>query len=367
YATKSKLAGGEPFTGVVDPHSGEGATVKDVCDVYLDAKKRAVEAKDIQQRTFDEYRGTCVRIADEFGRGRAVATLGPSDFAKLRATLTAICGPVRLGNEVQRVRSVFKFAFDSELIDRPVRFGPEFKGASRRAIRERRNAIGARLASREVLQKLLAESTPIVKAMILLGINAAFGASDIGSLPIGAVDFHNGFIEFPRPKTAMPRRAKLWPETLAALTWVRDNRTTPADRKHEPLLFITQQTGRPWMRYTADGGKIDNVRHEFRKVVLKVGANVHFYDLRRTFRTVADETGDQVAIRLVMGHVSAAGDMDATYRQKIGDDRLEKIAAHVHAWLWPPTPAAPKKKAAPRKKSAAKKATKKTAKRKPAE
>ena len=52
-----------------------------------------------------------------------MADLTPDDFRKLRASLAKGRGPVWLRNEMQRVRSIFKFAFDEGLILTPVRFG----------------------------------------------------------------------------------------------------------------------------------------------------------------------------------------------------------------------------------------------------
>ena len=57
-----------------------------------------------------------------------------------------------------------------------------------------------------------------------------------------------------------------------------------------------------------------------------------FYTLRHVYRTIADETGDQPAVDLTMGH--ARTDMASIYRQRIGDDRLERVADHVRQWLF---------------------------------
>jgi len=40
-----------------------------------------------------------------------------------------------LGNTIQRVRSVFKFAYDDGLIDKPLRFGPGFARPSKKPLR----------------------------------------------------------------------------------------------------------------------------------------------------------------------------------------------------------------------------------------
>ena len=57
-----------------------------------------------------------------------------------------------------------------------------------------------------------------------------------------------------------------------------------------------------------------------------------FYDLRRTFRTVADEVLDTPAINLIMGHVDPS--MGAVYRQSLSDERIKRVCEHVHGWLF---------------------------------
>jgi hypothetical protein len=56
------------------------------------------------------------------------------------------------------------------------------------------------------LKLLLAKANPTMKTAILLGINCGFGATDIATLPQSAVDLDAGWIEFPRPKTAIERK-----------------------------------------------------------------------------------------------------------------------------------------------------------------
>ncbi len=78
-------------------------------------------------------------------------------------------------------------------------------------------------------------------------------------------------------------------------------------------------------------------------------SGIGFYSLRRTFETVAGETLDQPAVDLVMGHAPLASDMPARYRQRIGDDRLEKVAEHVRKWLFPTDKKVVAKKDVPKK------------------
>lgn len=67
----------------------------------------------------------------------------------------------------------------------------------------------------------------------------------------------------------------------------------------------------------------------------EIGVRRSFYDLRRTFQTVADEVRDFVAVRRIMGHAGAA-DIADHYRERVGDDRLRAVVEHVRAWVFGP-------------------------------
>ncbi len=77
---------------------------------------------------------------------------------------------------------MFKFAFESDLIDRPVAFGPSFKMPTKRLLRADRQSKPARMFEVDELGKILDEAKPSLKAMILLGSNCGFGQSDCSSL-----------------------------------------------------------------------------------------------------------------------------------------------------------------------------------------
>src|SRR5262249_53162773 len=66
----------------------------------------------------------------------------------------------------------------------------------------------------------------------------------------------------------------------------------------------------------------------------KLGINGHrnFYALRHTFQTVADEAGDPIVTRMLMGHVRD-DDIGDVYRERVSDERLRKGNDHVRAWL----------------------------------
>lgn len=66
----------------------------------------------------------------------------------------------------------------------------------------------------EVLRLINAADVHL-RAMIFLGLNCGFGNTDVANPPQSAVDLETGRIDFPRPKTEIPRRIPLWPETVA--------------------------------------------------------------------------------------------------------------------------------------------------------
>ena len=93
------------------------------------------DAGELKRRSWQDYKDACDLIISHFGKGRLVADLDPEDFAALRAKMAKKWGPVTLGNVIQRIRVVFKFAWDGGLIDRPVRYGQAFKRPSRKVVR----------------------------------------------------------------------------------------------------------------------------------------------------------------------------------------------------------------------------------------
>lgn len=305
-------------------------TVADLCNQFLTAKLRKLDSGELGERMFAEYRTTTDRLVAEFGKNRRVADLGANDFESLRSGLAKQFGPVRVGNEVQKARTLFKYAFDAGLIDRPMRFGGEFKKPSKRTMRKHRAASGKRTFRADELRKLIEAAGVQLRAMILLGANAAFGNADCGQLPLTAVDLDAGWVVFPRPKTGIPRRCPLWPETVEALRTALADRPNPKGDAAQGLMFVTKYGG-PW----AMKGSATAVTHEVGKLLIKTNLarpGLGFYALRHTFRTVADGTKDPNAIRLIMGHTDDR--IDDNYTHGIEDARLLTVSNHVRAWLF---------------------------------
>src|SRR5262249_4343813 len=141
---------------------------------------------------------------------------------------------------------VFKYGYESGLIDKPVRYGPQFKKPSASVMRRHRAKNGERMLEADELRRLIDTSPVQLKAMILLGVNCGLGNHDCALLPLSALDLHAGWINFPRPKTGIPRRCPLWPETIAALREAIAARPEPRQQEATGLVFVTTR-GRPWL------------------------------------------------------------------------------------------------------------------------
>ena len=314
-------------------------TVAGLCNEFLTHKEQLRDNGELSVRTFRGYYDTCERIVKTFGRNRVVNDLIPNDFATLRKKLATSRKATALRNEMQRVRSLFKFAFDEGLILAPVRFGQSFakpkKETVRREREEHRAKYGDRMFEAHEIRAILTEVKQPLGAMVLLAANCGFGQSDLAQLPTRCVDLDKGWVDFARVKTAVPRRIPLWPETIAAIRdWLPNRPAAAKDRADSTLLFLTVRGAR-WVKVSESGAPKDAIAQEFNKVLRKLKLKrpgVAFYALRHGFETIAGETADQVAVDAIMGHVPQG--MSAHYRERISDDRLRRVVDYVRSWLF---------------------------------
>lgn len=318
-----------------------GLTIKALCNAFWVEKRNRMRAGEITARTFGEYYKTTDRITEAFGLTRLVEDLAADDFESLRAKLAKTRGPVALGNEIQRIRTVFKFAFDNALIEKPIRYGTAFDKPSAKSVRKARAAHGSQMFEPAELQALIGTAEGQLKAMILLAVNCAFGAADLSSLPKSAINLKTGWLDFARVKTGVERRCPLWPETVEALRVALANRPEPHNETDVGLVFLTPK-GKRWVQLSQSDdpkkwtSRRDWVSYEFERVMKAKGINGGrgFYCCRRTFQTVAENTGDFPAVSHVIGHAPRMTDMSATYRQRISDERLKAVTEAVRTWLY---------------------------------
>jgi integrase len=313
-----------------------GITVKDVANAWLNHKDDKVKASELSPRTRAKYQDVAVLVVKQFGKSRVVADLGPDDFAALKNRMARKWGALRVRDVIQHVRSIFKYAFDTELIDRPIRFGPGFARPSNKTLRLERARRGSRLFTPPQIRALIRQTSVPMRAMILLGINAGFGNADCSTLPLASVNLAAGWIDYPRPKTGLPRRCPLWPETVAALRAAIAERPEPKGDTDAGLVFVTKYGG-SWHKAIDDSPVCKEMAKLLRKLKLNHKRGLTFYALRHCFETIGGEAKDQVAVDHIMGHARDA--MASVYREKISDDRLRAVTDRVRAWLFTDTAA----------------------------
>jgi hypothetical protein len=130
-------------------------TVAGLCNRFLAAKQRKLESGEIGQRMFGEYKATTDRLVATFGGKRRVDDIASDDFEAMRAELAKQFGRIRLGNEITRVKSVFKYANDNGLLERAVRYGSEFKKPGKAVLRKHKADADGNMMEADEIRKLL--------------------------------------------------------------------------------------------------------------------------------------------------------------------------------------------------------------------
>jgi integrase len=330
------LAGRQPRT------KRDGLSVVDLCNQFLHAKKARVATGELAEATWNQYHLTCQRLANVFGQ-RLVEDLRGVDFDRLRDEFAKTNGLTGLRHQITHTRMVMKYAYDAELINAPVRFGADFSRPSALAVRRQRKE---RMFEADEIRRMIEAAGPVMKAMILLGVNGGLGNKDVETLPRTAVEMKGGWLTYPRPKTGAERRIPLWTETIDAIQQAVEERPKPASKELKDRVFLTRNGG-SWHKTTTryltdqfrkflqavDRLEAEEAEREKRKPLPKLyRKGIGFYTLRHVFETIGGESRDQVAVDAIMGH--ERGDMASVYRERISDQRLRNVVETVRAWLY---------------------------------
>lgn len=336
YFGKDKTAALKKYRDLLEGKAvdrGGSILLRDAVNRFLTAKQQASNAGSICLAHFTALHATCKRVIQQFGPLAKVRDLTPGDFERLRRRLERGRGLFATAREIRHVRSLFKYCYDAGLIEHPLRFGPGLSLPAAREFRRHKAENGPRILSAAEIRACLDAARPQVKAAILLGINAGFGASDCNRLSKHDVDLVGGWVSFARVKTGIGRRVPLWTDTVEALKLAIEKRPTPRADDDADCVFLTVR-GKRWVRDNDKGVRCDELGDEFKKLMRAAGVTRRgsFYLLRHTFATVAAETGLQTAVNAIMGHSdhSVAG----MYRERLPDEMLRKVTDHVHDWLF---------------------------------
>jgi integrase len=338
---------------ITPPPRGSCPTLAELGNVYADYLRRAVDAGEISGRTSTEYTKSIHRFIAIAGAGCRVDALRPIDFGTIKERLSL---PVAVADDSKRyggrkvkrraittvaidirnLRVFLNWCYKQEHMENPPKFGDEFSPVSRKALRRKRAVDGPKDLSASTIAEILTHCKPALRAMVLLGVNAGVGNQDIADITLADIGKlkkkGENWIDLPRGKTGAPRRFLLWPETAKAISDYLIFRPRPAGAENHDRLFLTRN-GLSWVRQDGEL-RTDSIGNEFAKArkaaKIKRGS---FYDLRRTFRTIAGKTRDREAVDFIMGHCEDPEDMGAVYTQWIDDDRLRDVCNYVRQWL----------------------------------
>lgn len=306
--------------GVPVPDTFDGLKVGDLCNKFLAVKDADRASGEITERWFDDLERIGKLIVAHIDRNRPVESLSADDFRKLRTAIVAKHSPGIARNFIQRAKSFFRFAWENELIAKPVRYGDAFKPPRRSLERKRRAEIGPKVFEPAELRDILEACNPAMRAAMLLMVNCGLSNSDICKLPAKALNLKTGWLDWARPKTGIERRSKLWPETVDAVQKYLADR--PSDALPE-RVFVTR-FGAEWTRSA--------LVHEVAKVALKAGVDKGSPEwCRKTCLTIGEEARDIPALRRIMGHCDPS--ISDHYRERITDSRIQAVTEHIRQWL----------------------------------
>ena len=306
-------------------------TLAEALNQFLKSRKARVEAGELAQATWREYKSTADFLVRKFGRDAFLDSLGPAEFEAYRQFRSKTRDATSLGNEIQRVKTMLTWAGKhtaAPLVD----FGPDFRKPGKRAVkaaqrrRQEAEGIDRPIFTAHQIRMTLDECPVQLRAMVMLGINCAYYPSDCAALTDRYIKRKKGqtWLLMPRVKTEEQRSAVLWPETIAALDAWR------ASYQFSQLpvgSLFRRPGGLDW----ADDSNM--VSKRFGKALRAAGFRTgSFRWLRNTFETIAGDCRDQIAVNLVMGHTDDS--MAAIYRHGIEDDRVIHACEHVRKWLY---------------------------------
>lgn len=345
------LKKGEPVPAPVS----DGPDIFDLRESFLGVKEAAIKSGKLSPRTFKRYKRAADELMTFFGEDKPLAALTVADFTRLYVHLDkgSKQSPVSLGNDIRHIKIVLKYAYDSDMVDRPFRYGPVFRMPTLKEVRQaeqaHRKEHGRRFLEAEQLRQILdylagkgeprrpsTASAIILRAMVLLGVNCGLGQTDCANLEDAHLHLDSGWLDYPRVKTAVERRIPLWPETVDALREALAVRRKPKSAADRNCVFLTQR-GMRWVHNTKRGNTLDSVGKVFSEALEALGlkrSRLSFYCLRHITETVGGKCKDQVAVDWVMGHAPSSGDMSAAYREGIDDDRLLAVTNTIREWLF---------------------------------
>jgi hypothetical protein len=160
----------------------------------------------------------------------------------------------------------------------------------------------------EELAILYRFASPLMRTMMLLGINCGFKQAELGTLATVEVFLkqahplakmlgipanpQDSFIKRVRIKSGVYGEWLLWPETVAAIEWALERRRLTNTER--PFVLVTSK-GRGYAEKTASGNKPSKVRNYWENLLDTIQAEPDHKDFRRLpFEALRDTASDMV-------------------------------------------------------------------------
>lgn len=335
-----------------------GFTLKEAIEHFLTFKQGRVDSGKLSPRSLSDYKRTCELLTIAVKPSTPLAALGSQDFQrmaseiekgtpkkapkspttnasiikrrakgvlpKLQTGKRQAANPTTQKNHLNRATVLFNYIVENELTDKALKYQHALAAPDRLQIDRLGVSRGARDFTAEEIQAMVGAAEPVLKAMILLGLSCAFSNADCGTLKIG--ELAEGWHNKPRFKTGTERYAPLWPEVIEAIQ--KAMRVRPESKSD--LVFL-RPDGSAWVDQDE---AFNHVSAAFRELLVSLKlykkGSTGFYNLRRTFATVAANAGNQPAVNHIMGHRDAT--MPALYRQRVYQDKLVDVSQYVRRW-----------------------------------
>jgi hypothetical protein len=297
------------------PPRSDALAVRHAANLFVETK----EQSGLHQGTVRDYDDTMLRLIRCVGGERTLDALGADDARLFVADMMSKLGPDRRQKHLINLRGFVRWcgrqgiSIGWTLDDLPL--------IRKKVMRREKSQRRKRPWTVAEVRRLLRHGSDRMRAAMLLALNAAMGPEEIVQLT--GADVRGGVIDKPRAKTGVERFAPLWNETLAALAAV----PRPKNGGGGGWLFPSRRRG-------GAGGHVKPavLIRRFRALCDRAGVRPDgLYNFRRTFRTIADEFGDQRAAARVMGR--ELPDIDTVYVLTVKRDRIERMLDHVRLSL----------------------------------
>ena len=300
-------------------------------NAFVASKHLQKERGELSERQFDDYRSVTKKVVAFLGKPKLLADIKPADLERYRNSLPETWSPTTANSHLRQVRVFFSYLNDIGATESPINYARALRDAPKRVLRKHEASKEEKVFTADEIRALIETAdSPAQLSHVYLGINAAYGAADIGRLKVADIDTENQWLGVLRGKTGMVRGCWLWPETILALTDAIEAKPWTGNDRLDELYSLTRNR-RPWWE---DGSKSNPIQQSFvrnKKAAGITKEGVGQYSLRHTFRTIAGDAEDKEAVDYVMGHKDPT--VSAGYRHGIDPERVKAVCSHVRDWL----------------------------------